>query len=113
VTGGILLSVVSAGALPERSDVRRVFFYVEVTTARLNTLTELFDGGKLSLRVGSVLPLKEASVAHEMLGGAPHKRGKIVLQLSVSRDATDPQRASDLSQNTDEADLLAVRGLHS
>jgi hypothetical protein len=28
-----------------------------------------------------VLPLEEARRAHEMLAGAPHKRGKIVLTM--------------------------------
>lgn len=63
--------------------VRAVFFYVEVTTARLNKITELFDSGKLVTDVGTVLPLEEAGVAHEMLGGAPHKRGKIVLRMAA------------------------------
>lgn len=63
--------------------VRAVFFYVEVTTARLNKITDLFDSGRLVTDVGTVLPLEEARVAHEMLGGAPHKRGKIVLRMAA------------------------------
>lgn len=43
----------------------------------------LFDSGKLVTDVGTVLPLEEARVAHEMLGGAPHKRGKIVLSVAA------------------------------
>ncbi len=35
--GGILVSVVSADSPPTRSDVRTVFFYVEVTSERLET----------------------------------------------------------------------------
>jgi hypothetical protein len=31
--------------------------------------------------VGDVLPLGEARIAHEMLAGKPHKRGKIVLTV--------------------------------
>jgi NADPH:quinone reductase-like Zn-dependent oxidoreductase len=82
-SGGILVSVVSTDPLPQRSDVRSVFFYVEVTTARLNILTELFETGKLFPNVGSVLPLEEVRIAHEMLGGArPHKHGKIVLSVA-------------------------------
>jgi NADPH:quinone reductase-like Zn-dependent oxidoreductase len=81
--GGVLVSVVSTEPLPQRSDVRSVFFYAEVTTARLNILTELFESEKLSPKVGSVLPLEEARIAHEMLGGTrPHKRGKIVLSVA-------------------------------
>jgi NADPH:quinone reductase-like Zn-dependent oxidoreductase len=56
---------------------------VDVTTARLNKITELFDSGKLVTAVGTVLPLEEAHLAHEMLGGAPHKRGKIVLSIAA------------------------------
>ena len=82
--GGILVSSVSAvpEPLPERYDVRAAYFVVEVTTARLNKISELFDTGKLVTAVGPVLPLEEASLAHEMLGGAPHKHGKIVLRVA-------------------------------
>jgi NADPH:quinone reductase-like Zn-dependent oxidoreductase len=84
--GGILVSVVSEDPLPQHDDVRSVFFYVEVTTARLETLTQAFENGKLSPNVGSVLPLEEARIAHEMLAGAPHKRGKIVLSVDTFRN---------------------------
>jgi hypothetical protein len=30
-----------------------------------------------------VLPLEKAHIAHEMLEGAPHKRGKIVLSIAA------------------------------
>ena len=40
-----------------------------MTTARLNKITELFDSEKLVTDIGTVLPLEEARVAHEMLGG--------------------------------------------
>jgi NADPH:quinone reductase-like Zn-dependent oxidoreductase len=56
---------------------------VDVTTALLNKITELFDCGKLSTDVGTVLPLRDARLAHEMLGGAPHRRGKIVLRIAA------------------------------
>ena len=80
--GGIVVSVVSTGPLPQRPDVRVVFFYADVTAARLNDLTKLFDERKLSARVGSVLPLQEARAAHYMLAGAPHDPGKIVLKMA-------------------------------
>lgn len=82
--GGILVSVVSP--VPEttqkRYGVRAAYFYVNVTTARLDKITELFDSGKLLTDVGTVLPLEDARIAHEMLGSAPHKRGKIVLSIA-------------------------------
>jgi NADPH:quinone reductase-like Zn-dependent oxidoreductase len=82
--GGILVSIVSE--VPEVAQkqygIRGAFFYAEVTTARLNKITELIDGGKLSADVGTVLPLEQVRTAHEMLAGAPHKRGKIVLTVA-------------------------------
>ena len=82
---GILVSTVSP--VPEieqkRYGVRAVYFYVDVTTARLNKIAELFDSGKLVTDVGTVLPLEDARNAHDMLEGAPHKRGKIVLNVAA------------------------------
>ena len=82
--GGILVSSVSPvpETMQKRYGVRSAYFYVDVTTARLNKITELFDSGKLVTDVGTVLPLREARSAHEMLEGAPHKRGKIVLSVA-------------------------------
>jgi len=80
--GGILVSVVAPiaeNATP--AGVRAVFFLVDVTTARLSRLAEMFDAGKLSANVGTVLPLAEARTAHQRLAGAPHRRGKIVLAM--------------------------------
>jgi NADPH:quinone reductase-like Zn-dependent oxidoreductase len=80
--GGVLVSAVAP--IPEslkRPDIRTVFFLVEVTTARLNALTDLFKRGKLKTQVGTVLSLDEVRTAHKMLAGAPHKRGKIVLGI--------------------------------
>lgn len=81
--GGILVSAVSQvpESLQERYAVRATYLVVEVTTARLNRISELFDAGKLVTDVGTVLALEDATRAHEMLGGAPHKRGKIVLSV--------------------------------
>ena len=61
---------------------RAVFFLVDVSTERLKVLQDLFDKGNLHTDVGTVLPLEEARKAHEMLAGAPHERGKIVLQIA-------------------------------
>jgi NADPH:quinone reductase-like Zn-dependent oxidoreductase len=75
--GGKLVTSVSAQPLPSEA----IFFYAEVTAARLQMLTKLFDAGRITARVGSVLPLSEARQAQRMLAGAPHKSGKIVLQI--------------------------------
>ena len=82
---GILVSIVSAvpEAAQKQHGVRAAFFYAEVTTARLKKITALIDSGKLSTDVGTVLPLDQARTVHEMLAGAPHKRGKIVLTVSA------------------------------
>jgi NADPH:quinone reductase-like Zn-dependent oxidoreductase len=84
--GGILVSVVSS-PMPEdiaaKAGVRAVNFIVDVTTERLNTITELFDSKKLVPHVGTVLPLADAQIAHQMLAGAPHGRGKIVLNVAA------------------------------
>jgi NADPH:quinone reductase-like Zn-dependent oxidoreductase len=82
--GGILVSVVSESPLPANSSVRTVFFYVDVTSDRLNTISELFESEKLLPQVGTVLPISQLRTAHEMLAGKPHKRGKIVLQIPTS-----------------------------
>lgn len=80
--GGKVVSLVSSEPLPQRPDLQPIFFYAEVTTSRLETLNTLFEKGAISARVGSVLPLAEAREAQLMLAGAPHKPGKIVLQVS-------------------------------
>jgi len=80
--GGKVVSLVSSKPLPQRSDLQPIFFYAEVTTSRLKILSALFENGTISARVGSVLPLAEAPEAHLMLAGAPHKPGKIMLQVS-------------------------------
>jgi NADPH:quinone reductase-like Zn-dependent oxidoreductase len=81
--GGILVSVVSDAAPPAGApaSVRSVFFLVDVSTERLEKLTELFDRGELKPRVGTVLSLDQAQRAHEMLAGAPHAGGKIILNV--------------------------------
>jgi len=81
--GGILVTVVSGEFVPGRSDIRSVFFYAEVTTARLSAISGLLESGKVIPQVGSVLPLRDVRMAHEMLAGAPHRRGKIVLEVAM------------------------------
>jgi NADPH:quinone reductase-like Zn-dependent oxidoreductase len=84
--GGILVSVVSApmpNALAAKAGVKAVFFFADVTTARLDKIAELFNSGKLVPCVGTLLPLHDVREAHQMLAGAPHKRGKIVLNVQT------------------------------
>jgi NADPH:quinone reductase-like Zn-dependent oxidoreductase len=81
--GGILVTVVSTEFMPARSDVRSAFFYAEVTAARLGAISGLLDSGKVIPHVGSVLPLSDVRSAHAMLAGAPHRRGKIMLEVAT------------------------------
>jgi len=81
-SGGILVTVVSTDFASPRSDVRSAFFYAEVTTSRLNAVSRFLESGQVIPHVGSVLPLVDVRTAHEMLAGAPHRRGKIMLQVA-------------------------------
>jgi NADPH:quinone reductase-like Zn-dependent oxidoreductase len=85
--GGVMVSAVSAPdqQTATRHDVRALFFLVDVSSQRLEDIAALFEAGELQTRVGDVLPLTAARVAHEMLAGKPHKRGKIVLALDGTR----------------------------
>ena len=80
--GGIL---VSAAALPSREKAEHTVFerHSSWSTSLPNDykkISELIDAGRLKTQVGEVLWLDEARQAHEMLEGAPHRRGKIVLK---------------------------------
>jgi NADPH:quinone reductase-like Zn-dependent oxidoreductase len=80
--GGYIVSSVSAPdpALMEQRDAHGRFFLVQTTTHGLQQIAELIDRGALTTRVGTVMPLSEAKVAHQMLDGTkPYVRGKIVL----------------------------------
>ncbi len=82
-SGGILVTALP-GLNPQSAlnhAVRAVFFLVDVTTDRLNALSKRFEARQLVPRVGTVLPLADIRTAHEMLAGAPHKPGKIVLHV--------------------------------
>jgi NADPH:quinone reductase-like Zn-dependent oxidoreductase len=51
-------------------------------TEPLTRIATLLDAQQLTTNVGTVLPLADARVAHEMLEGTrPHRRGKIALTV--------------------------------
>jgi NADPH:quinone reductase-like Zn-dependent oxidoreductase len=81
--GGVLVSAVAAPDQQKaaRHGVRALFFLVEVSSRRLEQIASLIEAGELTTSVGDVLPLAAARIAHEMLAGKPHKRGKIVLTV--------------------------------
>ena len=79
-----MVSVVSAPnkALAAEARVRAHYFIVDVRRRpALNELGALFAVGALQANIGEVLPLAQAPLAHEMLAGRPHRRGKIVLEI--------------------------------
>ena len=79
--GGTLVSSVSTPDQnkSKKRQIKGLFFIVAVTSQDLIRIADLFDAGQLATDVGEVLPLAEARLAHEMLGGRTHRRGKIVL----------------------------------
>ena len=81
---GIIVSVVRP---PDETylrskGVRAAYFIVDVTRDRLDRISAMIERGTLNLPVGEVLDLADASTAHSMLDGAPHKPGKIVLKVA-------------------------------
>ena len=91
--GGVLVSAVSEPD-PERAahfGVRATFILVEVNRAALEEIAKLLEAGRVSARVGAVLPLRDARRAHEMLEGlAPGARLRIVLRAdSDSNDGKE------------------------
>ena len=84
--GGVLVSAVAEPnqQTAARHGVRALFFLVEVSSRRLEQIAALIEAGELTTTVGDVLPLAAARIAHEMLAGKPHKRGKIVLTIDGS-----------------------------
>jgi NADPH:quinone reductase-like Zn-dependent oxidoreductase len=81
---GIIVSVVRAPdeAYLRSKGMRTAYFIVDVTRDRLDRISAMIERGTLNLPVGEVLDLADASTAHRMLDGAPHKPGKIVLKVA-------------------------------
>jgi NADPH:quinone reductase-like Zn-dependent oxidoreductase len=81
---GIIVSVVRApdAAYLRSKGVRAAYFIVDVTRDRLDRIATMVERGTLDLPLGEVLDLADASTAHRMLDGAPHKPGKIVLKAA-------------------------------
>lgn len=82
--GGIVVSSATQPSNEKAAQygVRAVFFLVQVTTQRLTKIAEMIDVGELKTEVGEVLWLDEVRKGHEMLEGAPHRRGKIVIKVA-------------------------------
>ncbi|HEX9145651.1 MAG TPA: NADP-dependent oxidoreductase [Candidatus Binatia bacterium] len=82
--GGIIVSSAAQPSkdIAEQRGVRAMFFLAQVTRERLTRIGQLIDAGELKTEVGEVLWLHEARQGHEMLEGAPHRRGKIVIKVA-------------------------------
>jgi NADPH:quinone reductase-like Zn-dependent oxidoreductase len=81
--GGIVVSSVVRPnvELAKTYGVTSDYLIVDVNGEDLAQLAAMHERGELVIPVGSVLPLQQAQIAHEMLAGKPHKRGKIVLEV--------------------------------
>jgi NADPH:quinone reductase-like Zn-dependent oxidoreductase len=81
---GIIVSVVRAPdeAYVRSKGVRAAYFVVDVTRDRLDRVSAMVERRTLNLPISEVLDLADASTAHRMLDGAPHKPGKIVLKVA-------------------------------
>ncbi|GGP27622.1 NADP-dependent oxidoreductase [Silvimonas amylolytica] len=79
--GGVLVSAVTEPdkARAAEKNIRSDFLLVSVKTDVLNAIGEQLNADRLHTRVGEVLRLSEAKLAHGMLEGKPHRAGKIVL----------------------------------
>jgi NADPH:quinone reductase-like Zn-dependent oxidoreductase len=56
-----------------------------VTSEHLARISGLLDGGEIKTRVGAILLLADARVAHLMLEGVwPRPKGKIVLAVGTT-----------------------------
>ena len=84
--GGVLVSAVAPPDQQKAAHhrVRALFFLVDVSSTALDRIAALLEAGELTTNVGDVLPLADARIAHEMLAGKPHKRGKIVLEIDAT-----------------------------
>src|SRR4029077_18915167 len=74
---GIIVSVVRAPdeAYVRSKGVRAAYFVVDVTRARPARASGMSERRTLTLPISEVLDLADASTAHRMLDGAPHKPG--------------------------------------
>ena len=84
---GAIVSIVSEPdqALAAERRARAEYFIVDVQSAALEHIGQLLASGLLRTDVGEVLTLPDAPIAHEMLAGRPHRRGKIVLDVRAGR----------------------------
>jgi NADPH:quinone reductase-like Zn-dependent oxidoreductase len=79
--GGVVISAVEQPdqAVAARRGIRAAFILVAVNGKQLLGIAALMIEGRITARVGKIIPLGDARLAHEILAGIPHKPGKILL----------------------------------
>ena len=80
--GGILVSLVSPTVTDDaaKRGMRGTIFMMQPSASQLSKIGTMIDQGQIKTYVEEVLPLQEASKAHEMIEKG-HTRGKIVLKV--------------------------------
>jgi NADPH:quinone reductase-like Zn-dependent oxidoreductase len=79
--GGRVVTIVAFGEEVEPGrGITHHAFSAKAERRKLEKLSEMFDDGKLQVEIEDVLPLEEATKAHERVE-AGHTRGKIVLRV--------------------------------
>jgi len=81
--GGVFVSCVSevVSSAAEKRNVRSMLSSVNVGIDILDRIANLLDGGDVEVRIGAMLPVSQALLAHEMISGTRSKpRGRIVLR---------------------------------
>ena len=86
---GRIASIVRVGASLEKAYLKNIslhFVFVQSNRQKMDIIRDLIERGQLKPVIDSVLPLQDASKAHEKLeaGGA---RGKIVLKVAISQES--------------------------
>lgn len=86
--GGVLVTAAPGTFTPPAAErrVRVLHVTAQVTGERLRDLARMIDAGEIKTEVGEVLWLEESRAAHEMLEGAPHRRGKIVIKCNYRKE---------------------------
>jgi hypothetical protein len=75
--------------------VRALFFLVNLTTGHLTQIAAMINAGDLAVNVGTVLPLADARVAHEMPSRPAHGPSPTAARPRASAAARCPSRMKD------------------
>lgn len=98
-SGGKLASIVTPANhrtkdLSEKKSVSYRYVFVRPDASQLSRISEMIDRGEISSHLAALFPFEEAAEAHRMLETG-HFCGKIVLNVSGSRDVLISDRCGD------------------